>query len=171
MPAEVTIFTKSNANSLFHDRIPSTSDSDKIFKEEFENLSPRIADYVLALQPCLLPSREGSRFYVEPTFPQRFARQFGFDQEIPFGGDIKSSTRDRSRTSLVVSPLAAVYRATSPLRHLPSGNPKRSSSLVRLRLVVRVERVERLKGDSSKCSSLRSSRSNFRSPGDRRGVY
>lgn len=40
-------------------------------------------DFVMSLIPCLLPSRHRAEFWVEPYFPNRFARQFGFDQGFP----------------------------------------------------------------------------------------
>ena len=36
-------------------------------------------EFAISLQPGLLTLTEGSCFFVEPYFPQRFARQFGYD--------------------------------------------------------------------------------------------
>lgn len=60
-------------------RFPPTSSVEDVVREVDETES----EFAIALQSCLLPSREGSRYWIEPYFPHRYARQFGFDQEIP----------------------------------------------------------------------------------------
>ncbi|KAL5986470.1 hypothetical protein ACLOJK_014803, partial [Asimina triloba] len=39
-------------------------------------------DFFLSLQPCLLPMRDGGTFHVEPYFPYKFNRKFGYDQGV-----------------------------------------------------------------------------------------
>ena len=64
-------------------RLPPTADLGPSTIGASESLTPRLADYLASLHPCLVLSREGSRFFVEPYFPHRFARQFGFAQDVP----------------------------------------------------------------------------------------
>ena len=48
-----------------------------------EECSREEKEFALALQSGLVTLREGTCFFVEPYFPQRFARQFGYDQDVP----------------------------------------------------------------------------------------
>ena len=64
-------------------RLPCGSLKEDIIKEAHEELSREEIEFIMAQVPGLLPSREGSKFWVEPYFPYRFARQFGFDQGCP----------------------------------------------------------------------------------------
>jgi hypothetical protein len=61
---------------------PTMSDEDDE-RTRNDALSPRDTEYAMSIQACLLPLREGTRFMVEPSFPYRFARQFGADQGVP----------------------------------------------------------------------------------------
>ena len=60
---------------------PSIEEDDERTRDD--SLTLRETEYAMALQSCLLPIREGTRFMVEPYFPHRFARQFGLDQGVP----------------------------------------------------------------------------------------
>ncbi|KAL6006297.1 hypothetical protein ACLOJK_040343 [Asimina triloba] len=64
----------------FFRMVPSFGSSSKFSSAE---LTEDEKDFALSLQPGLLALREGPRFNVEPYYPNRFARQFGFDQDIP----------------------------------------------------------------------------------------
>lgn len=66
---------------------PTASPTDIVKRESKSSMSPREKDFVLSLQSCCLPQREGLRYCVQPDFPERFARQFGFDQGIPAGDE------------------------------------------------------------------------------------
>ncbi|XP_058078535.1 uncharacterized protein LOC131226829 [Magnolia sinica] len=39
--------------------------------------------FFLSIRSCSLPLREGTKFWREPYYPSRFARQFGYDQAVP----------------------------------------------------------------------------------------
>ncbi|MQM10761.1 hypothetical protein Taro_043659 [Colocasia esculenta] len=46
-------------------------------------LEPELRDWVLSIRPSVLTFRRGSVIYLEPYYPFRFARNFGYDQHIP----------------------------------------------------------------------------------------
>ena len=47
------------------------------------NLSEEHFDWLVCISSSLLPVRIGGELWLEPYYPNRFARQFGFDQGIP----------------------------------------------------------------------------------------
>ena len=57
--------------------------SEAFARNSSEECSREEKEFALALLPGLVTLREGSCFFVEPYFPQRFARQFGYDQDVP----------------------------------------------------------------------------------------
>lgn len=64
-------------------RFPCKPSEEDIIKKPHEELSREETDFMIALLPCVLPSREGAQFWVPPYIPHGFARQFGFDQGRP----------------------------------------------------------------------------------------
>ena len=64
-------------------RLPCNYSKIDVVKEPKNTLNRAETDFIMAQIPCLLPAREGPRFWVEPYFPERFARKFGFDQGCP----------------------------------------------------------------------------------------
>ena len=42
-------------------------------------------DFLVSIRPGLLPYRQGNNHYLVTYYPSRFARQFGFDQDVPSG--------------------------------------------------------------------------------------
>ncbi|PON36643.1 Aminotransferase-like mobile domain containing protein [Trema orientale] len=48
-----------------------------------EDLSDERFESLISMCSCMLPVRVGKELYVEPYYPNRFARQFGFDHRIP----------------------------------------------------------------------------------------
>ena len=64
-------------------RFSCCSSKKNVMKKPYEEFNCEEKDFRMSLIPCLLPSREGTKFWVEPYLPYRFARQFGFDQGCP----------------------------------------------------------------------------------------
>ncbi|CAL9026469.1 unnamed protein product [Prunus brigantina] len=48
-----------------------------------ETLADDIFEYLICMRSALLPVRVGGDLWLEPYYPNRFARQFGFDQGVP----------------------------------------------------------------------------------------
>ncbi|KAM6546467.1 hypothetical protein CsatB_027203 [Cannabis sativa] len=48
-----------------------------------EDLSDEKFELLISMRSSLLPVRVGNNAYLEPYYPNRFARQFGFDQGVP----------------------------------------------------------------------------------------
>ena len=55
-------------------RLPCNYSKIDVVKEPKNTLNRAETDFIMAQIPCLLPAREGPRFWVEPYFPDRFAR-------------------------------------------------------------------------------------------------
>ena len=48
-----------------------------------ETLVDNAFEYLICMRSALLPVRVGGHLWLEPYYPNRFARQFGFDQGVP----------------------------------------------------------------------------------------
>lgn len=50
---------------------------------DFDNIPEDDFEFLIFTRSTLLAVRVGTDFYLEPYYPNRFARQFGFDQGVP----------------------------------------------------------------------------------------
>ncbi|KAI5311949.1 hypothetical protein L3X38_041122 [Prunus dulcis] len=48
-----------------------------------ESLADDAFEFLVCMRSALLPVRLGGDLWLEPYYPNRFARQFGFDQGVP----------------------------------------------------------------------------------------
>ncbi|KAL5980205.1 hypothetical protein ACLOJK_036672 [Asimina triloba] len=75
-----TFLRMDNLRQNFY-RVVASSESTNI-KDSSVGLFINERDFFLSLQPCMLPLRDKGTFHVEPYFPHKFARQFGYNQGV-----------------------------------------------------------------------------------------
>lgn len=81
------------SQEMFH--IAPTEAWEDVERRTDEELTTWETDFVMAQQSCMLPVREGGQFGLEPDFPHRFVRQFGYDQGIvPLIAEVSREGRD-----------------------------------------------------------------------------
>jgi len=64
-----------------------------------KDLSDRKFEFLVCTRSTLLPVRVNNKLWLEPYYPNRFARQFGFDQGVP-SNKLSFNVRDRHKCGI-----------------------------------------------------------------------
>lgn len=70
------------AESIDYRPAPFIEEKGSFFLDD-QSLSEKRFEFLASIRSSLLPVRMGSELWLEPYYPNRFARQFGFDQGTP----------------------------------------------------------------------------------------
>ncbi|XP_060970444.1 uncharacterized protein LOC133037370 [Cannabis sativa] len=89
---------------------------------DHEDLSDDKFEMLVSMRSSMLPVRVGKDLFIEPYFPNRFARQFGFDQGVP-SNELRSSFSWRTQCGIlgVAEAWALLLRRNTGIHfHIPS---------------------------------------------------
>ncbi|KAF8408637.1 hypothetical protein HHK36_004700 [Tetracentron sinense] len=118
-PARKRFYTASSSretlrnckNVIWYSTRPKYIDS-VIFREEPNRLmSEYDFEYLISIRSCYLTLRREKHYIVEPYSPHRFARQFGYCQDLP--GRLKEDIRETTLKNLVYLWKCSVFRGSS----------------------------------------------------------
>ncbi|XP_062118261.1 uncharacterized protein LOC133831870 [Humulus lupulus] len=87
-----------------------------------EDLSEDRFEMLVSMHSSMLPVRVGKELYVEPYFPNRFSRQFGFDQGVP-SNELRYSFSRRMQCGIagVAEAWTLILRRNTGIRfHIPN---------------------------------------------------
>ncbi|PON42744.1 Aminotransferase-like mobile domain containing protein [Trema orientale] len=97
---------------------PAEEDSDFM---DNDDLSDERFELLVSMRFSMLPVRVGKDLFVEPYYPNRFARQFGFDQGVPLSKlHLNFSRRARCGIDYVAESWALLLKRNTGIRfHIP----------------------------------------------------
>ncbi|KAL3506730.1 hypothetical protein ACH5RR_032112 [Cinchona calisaya] len=134
------------SNLLEHSKDMEFLDTDELFPDNFE--------FLLSIHAASLPIKVNSDIWIEPYYPNRFARQFGFDQGVP-DNDLKFSVSQRNNYHIA-------HLAVAQRRHFRSNTHARFFIPSRDRIRDRTWCGKQIKIKVRRLSSSRSDEKNFK---------